>query len=792
MQIHDFLRFREKDGVAFVEQTLYRTTPHTYAEVQDGIERVVASFNKLGLKEGDRVILQGEKTARWAMTFYACVLLRIVVVPIDASFSASFVEKVRAATQAKLVCSDSDLPSWKRLFEGSAAPIELAPPDPKTLLEIIYTSGTTSEPKGVMITHGNLLSNLVPVYKEIQKYRAYARPFHPLGFVHLIPLSHLFGQIMALFIPQMLNGKVIFVDPAPPNVVRAVKNNHASVVTCVPRQIEMLHRNLEKSFEIRPQEVRMKGVPGVLLRWWKYRQVHRAFGWKFWAFISGGAALPVDEEKFWRMLGYTLIQGYGLTETAPSVTITHPLKIVQGSVGQKLPGIEVKIAEDGEVLVRGDNVTPGYYGDDAATQAAFAGDGWLRTGDLGRFDEAGNLVLLGRKKEVIVTAEGLNVYPQDVESVLNHDPRVRESAAVARVEDGRTSVHAVLVLQHGISPAEVPRIVAEANRQLESHQQIRSGSLWHEMELPRTTTGKLKRSAVTAGPTTAVSPQTTEQIVARLLSGVREGEDLRLDQDLGLSSLERVELMAELEQATGTPIDDEVFARAKSLSEIAGLVRDLPVFASDKATTYPAWRWPTWAVVRLIRFMTFYGLIFPLLRTRIKVQATGLENLPADATPLLFVCNHQSILDVVAILKALPARYRMRLAPAMGTGRMKIEMLACGVFFNIYPLPSTSVGLRGAIQHTGEMADRGYSPLVFPEGARTLDGKIQPFRQGVGVIARHVGLPVAPIKLKGAFEVWPIHARGPGKGVISVHFEKPVDFTGADPVKITNTLELMY
>lgn len=786
MQIHDFLGFRAKGKkIAFVEQTLYRTVPHTYAGIQDGIERAAASLRELGVNEGDRVILWGENSARWVMTFYACVLSRVVVVPIDASFSAAFVEKIRAATKAKLVCSDSDAPVWNRLFDAPAQALKTVSPDPKTLLEIIYTSGTTAEPKGVMITHGNLLSNLVPVYNEIQKYKRYAIPFHPLGFVHLIPLSHLFGQIMALFIPQMLDGKVIFTDSAPPNVTRAVKKNRASVVTCVPRQIEMLRKNVEKSFEVTPREVRTRGVPGVLLRWLHYRRVHSGFGWKFWAFISGGAALPVAEERFWRMLGYTLIQGYGLTETAPSVTITHPMKIVQGSVGQKLPGIEVKIAEDGEVLVSGANVTPGYYGDDAATQAAFE-DGWLRTGDLGRFDEAGNLVLLGRKKEVIVTPEGLNVYPQDVEDVLNTDPRIRESAVVAGAEGG--AVHAVLVLHPGITVDEVPRIVSEANTRLESHQQIRSAGVWSEKELPRTSTGKLKRAAIAAGSTTTTAPQTTEQIIAHLLSGVRAGEDLRLDQDLGLSSLERVELMVELEQASGMPIDDAAFSRAKSLAEIADLVRAMPV-SSEKETSYPAWRWPTNAVIRLFRLVSYYGLVFPLLRIRVRVDATGLEHLPADPVPLLFVSNHQSVLDVPVILRALPARYRMRLAPAMGTGRATLEMFSAGVFFNTYPLPSGSVGLRGAIQHTGELVDRGYSPLVFPEGARTPDGKMQPFRQGIGVIAKHVGLPIVPVRITGAFEVWSIHADGPGKGVISVHFSKQLDLSGKDPATITNELE---
>ncbi len=322
-------------------------------------------------------------------------------------------------------------------------------PDPEQLLEIIFTSGTTGEPKGVMITHGNLLANLVPIYEEYQKYKKYAVPFSPLRFIHLIPLSHLFGQVMGLFIPQMLGGTVIYTPITAQPIIQASRKNRASVITCVPQELSLLRKYSTKKFTVRDEEPLKKAsvLTTVLSRWWKYRSIHREFGWKFWAFIVGGATLPPEDEEFWKRLGYVVIQGYGMTETAPSITITHPFKgLKTGFVGKKLPGLEIRIAEDGEILVRGPHVSPGYYENAAATEEVFK-EGWLHTGDLGKFDEDGNLQLLGRKKEVIVTSEGLNVYPDDVERVLNQNPAVAESAVVPKQAGSRSVVHAVLILK---------------------------------------------------------------------------------------------------------------------------------------------------------------------------------------------------------------------------------------------------------------------------------------------------------------------------------------------------------
>ncbi len=226
--------------------------------------------------------------------------------------------------------------------------------------QIIFTSGATAEPKGVVIRHRNVLANIVPVEREVMKYRKYARPFHPLRFLNLLPLSHMFGQSMASSIPPMVRGTVIFTRSFNPHdVVSLIHRRRISVLVCVPKILSVLREHVVRVFP----ETAEPPPPGTSIpgRWWRYRRVHRAFGLKFWAFVVGAAPLPPDIEEFWGRLGFAVIQGYGLTETAPIVTLNHPFKTSKGSVGTPIAGVEVRIAEDGEILVRGENVTSGYF-----------------------------------------------------------------------------------------------------------------------------------------------------------------------------------------------------------------------------------------------------------------------------------------------------------------------------------------------------------------------------------------------------------------------------------------------
>ena len=303
------------------------------------------------------------------------------------------------------------------------------------IAQILFTSGTTAEPRGVVLTHGNFLANLEPLERGIDPYRKYEKWFHPLRFATLVPLSHVFGQFMALFVPPLLGSTVVFEHSAnPAEIVRTVKRERATALIAVPRMLDGLRAGLLRDLEARGEgekfgrESAAANGQKFLRRAWRFRRVHRRFGWKFWTFISGGAALSGETEEFFKRMGYAVVQGYGMTETASLISLNHPFRAAQGSIGKVLPGREFRLAEDGEILVRGENVASGYW--EAGALRPSEGHGWLRTGDVGELDAEGNLRFRGRKKNVIVTPAGLNVYPEDLEAALRKQPGVRDCVVI--------------------------------------------------------------------------------------------------------------------------------------------------------------------------------------------------------------------------------------------------------------------------------------------------------------------------------------------------------------------------
>src|SRR5262249_19435158 len=349
-------------------------------------------------------------------------------------------------------------------------------------------------------------------------------PFHPVRFLNLLPMSHMFGQSMATFVPPMIRGTVVFSHGYSPNeIVHQIKSRRISVLVCVPKVLQVLREHVER---VLPETAAPDMLAGrhFLWRWWHYRRAHRLFGWKFWCVICGAAPLEADLENFWRKLGFLVVQGYGLTETAPIVTLNHPFKASRGSVGTAIGGVTIKIADDGEILVKGDNVTTGYYDPSGSGRAALPSmqDGWFHTGDIGEMDANGRLQIKGRKKEMIATAEGMKVFPEDVERALLAQPGVKDAAVVGLPVEGQERVHAVLILEPG---ADAEMVVGAAMARLEDHQRVWSSSVWPAATFPRTDgTEKLKRheirrwamgeaggASATAAPTTV----TVESVVGR-------------------------------------------------------------------------------------------------------------------------------------------------------------------------------------------------------------------------------------------------------------------------------------
>jgi len=830
-----FQRYRNER--AYGQRRGYRMEWFTYGQVVEMASRFARELEARQIAKGDRVMLWGENSGEWVGAFFGCVLRGAVIVPMDDGASADFAHKVSRQVQAKLlVCSQKHAAlagdSPQDVFPGSslvfenleqtlrhlpASPLSLVRTNSNDVLQVVFTSGTTAEPKGVVITHGNVLANIAPLEQQMQPYLKYERLVHPVRFLNLLPLSHVFGQFLGMFLPPLLGGRVIFQEQFKPSeVISTIRRQRVSVLVSVPRVLQSLNQKIERDLEnqgrLNQFRQRFQASEGkhFLRRWWSFRGIHRQFGWKFWAFISGGAALDGQTEEFWGRLGYAVIQGYGLTETTSLISVNHPFRLGKGSIGKVLSGREVKLAEDGEILVRGGGVAAGYW-DGHGRQNALDDRGWYRTGDIGALDPAGNLYFKGRKKEVMVTPAGMNIYPEDLETALRSQPEVKDCVVVGVEREGNAEPCAVMILRDDTNPELV---VERANRSLAEYQRMRAWLRWPQEDFPRTHTQKPRRNLIreiaaaqlrqpTAGGNAAHSPLSDliQKISGRSVPALRT--DATLDSDLGLSSLDRIELLSALEDRYQVDLSETSFSSVRTVGDIDRMLRGEAV--RRREYHYPVWvlrRPVTW-----IRFLAHYLLLRPAVVLLGWPRIEGRENLRRWSGPLLVISNHLGDVDLGFILTALPARFRHRLAtatggealealrtPPSGTGffkRMYDQIQwALGVsLLNLFPLPREA-GFRQSFAYAGLAVDRGYSVLVFPEGRHTADGKLLPFRAGIGLLSKNLGIPVLPMKIQGLFEVKQAGRKFAPPWEIRVKIGQPMTFAStAPPEQIAQDLE---
>ena len=812
----DFQRLGKEQ--AYAQRVGYRLVRWTYAEVAALAFRFARELTARGIRKGDRVVIWGPNSAAWVAAFFGCANRGVIAVPMDDAASPDFVVRVFQQVLAKLlVCSGGhaqpELPSLffeemqTTLQSRSPQPLDSEKISPDDALQIVFTSGTTAEPKGVVITHGNVLGNVAPLEAQIRPYLKYARFVHPLRFLNLLPLSHVFGQFLGMYMPPLLRGTVFFQETLKPgDIIHTIRRERISVLVAVPRMLQSLKEKIERDLEDSGQLEKFRKQFAVaegkhfLRRWWIFRGIHRQMGWKFWAFISGGAALDHETETFWARLAFAVIQGYGLTETTSIISVNHPFKVGRGSIGKVLAGREVQLAADGEIMVRGSGVASGYWSG-GELRPVSSEEGWYQTGDIGQLDAEGNLFFKGRKKDVIVTPAGMNVYPEDLENALKAQPEVKDSVVVPLAQGGNAEPCTVLILRN--NEADAAPIIDRANQSLAEYQRIRRWIIWPDEDFPRTSTQKPRRAEIadvaqrilSGDPSTAPVGKTA---LANLISQITKrsagdiSESARLDSDLNLSSLDRVELLSALEDRYQVDLSETHFS---AVNTVGDLERMLKGEAPPRAIYhYPAWvqRWPaTW-----VRFLVHYSLLLPSVFVLGWPSIIGRENLRDVKGPVLVVSNHIGDVDVGFILAALPAHLRHNLATAAGGEALealrtppatrnvfarvfdRIEWFFGVSLLNLFPLPRDA-GFRDSFAYAGESVDRGYSVLVFPEGHHTTDGKMRPFRSGVGLLVNDLNIPVVPMRIDGLFAVKQAGRKTARRYEITVKIGAPVSFAPA-------------
>jgi long-chain acyl-CoA synthetase len=822
--------------IACVSRRGFRTLRWSYAQLAELEFRVARELESRNIGKGERVMLWGDNCAEWVAAFFGIMLRGAVAVPMDRIASADFARRVAADVDAKLViCSDSlagqigDRPNLEledlveTLGNHSPAPYSPTVLGREDTAQIVFTSGTTADPRGVVLSHGNILASVDPIEREMPKYRKYERIFHPIRFLEMLPLSHVFGQFMGMFIPPLIGGTVFFQESfKPSDLITTIRRERVSVLVAVPRVVESLKSKVESELGAVLQKYwTVSENEKFLKRWWRFRKIHRQFGWKFWAIISGGAALDQATEEFWRRLGYVVIQGYGLTETSSLISLNHPFKVGRRSVGKVLPGREMKLdPATGEILVRGANVARQYW-QGRQMKPVTGEEGWFRTGDLGATDEDGNLYFKGRSKNVIVTPAGLKVYPEDLEQALRKQPEVRDCVVFGASRGGNAEACAALLLRDAAAPADV---IARANQSLADFQRIRQWFTWPDKDFPRTSTQKPKMDLIrevaeaqlsgrqaAAIPVAVASSGTLGDLlesVARRRVALKPGtrlEDARLEDDLNLSSLDRVELMSAIENRYQVELSDRDFSQATTVADLEELLKKSGPEARQPNYPYARWaqRWPvTW-----MRTLAFQLITLPYIMIMGRPVITGRERLKGFRGPALIVSNHISQIDIGYIMAALPFSMRRRLAAAM-QGEMlrdmryppptgpflrrwldRLDYVLVSAFFNVFSLPQRAK-YRESFRFAGELADKGYNVLIFPEGRRTETGEMSPFRSGIGLLATHLSLPVIPMRIDGLFPLKAAKKHYAAPGTIQVRIGEPLTFdSGANAEEIARKLE---
>jgi long-chain acyl-CoA synthetase len=764
----------------------------------------------------ERIAVFSENRCEWVYAAYGIWAARKVLVPVDHMSSAEEVAYVLDdCTPSAVFCSEKTRPALDRalalcrhrprvlgLEDLAAADLpsgptdEQAPPplvvDEDCLAAIVYTSGTTGDPKGVMLSFGNLLANVVPVADE-GYFTLEARVLLLLPLHHVLPLA---GALMA---PLLAGSTIVFATSlAGPELLATLQRNAVTTIVGVPRFYDLLARALR-------ERIRASGAARALFSLARrlgsrrfsrsvFAAVHRKMGGRLEHLISGGAALDPETARVFDTLGFLVCEGYGMTECSPMISFPRlrDARIKLGSCGQVLRGCEVKI-EDGEVLARGPNVMRGYYGRPEET-AAVLRDGWIRTGDLGRLDDEGYLYVTGRAKEILVLPSGKNVNPLPIEAEL-----AAASAAVKEVAvflDGET-LHALIVVDRELVPAAERgttqewlrrELIAPYNARVAPYKRIARATVLGD-ELPRTRIGKLRRHQLAAIAKTmtrevpAPPAEDEDPAVARLAAFLERQcqrpvrADSRLDDDLGLDSLARVELAVFLERAFGVTVPE---TRLAELATVADLAR----FVAGKRTAGDEGAELSWGEILAPRSpvalphssLLHRALLYAsrvAVRLYFRTRAQGLERLPKG--PFILAPNHQSFFDGLFVIAHMRPRAALRtLFYAKAKHVERLWLSAVARRSNVVVMRAGE-NLLQSLQALAAGLRRGDNVMIFPEGTRSANGILGPFKESYAILARELAVPVVPVVIDGAHRVLPTGRWLPRLlGKISVTYLDPV------------------
>ena len=821
----------------------WKTIP--YKAFADEVSAIASYLITAGLQKGDRVAIVAENRPEWCSAYLSVLTAGGIAVPVDSQLGPGEIQNLLLDSETKIVFHSlmtgaavktaaeklSEVqPSIQlihldgeefRFLSKATEPCGFPECFPEDIASIIYTSGTTGKPKGVMLTHHNFCSDAEALIDA-------GIVNHEDNVLSVLPLHHTYAFMCTFLVPLFLGGSITY--PASlkgPDLLSAIKERGVSILIGVPQLLNLLRNGIMKKISDLPGPLsflllKLHRLSGFLRQQFDintgrfvFASAHRAFGERFRFFGSGGAKLDPAIMKDLEALGFTLLEGYGLTETSPVLTFNPPSRRKPGSAGKPLPSVSMRILNpsdtgEGEIEVKGPMVMKGYYKNPEATADAIR-DGWFRTGDLGRIDRDGYLFITGRSKEVIVLSSGKNIYPEEVEKAYLASPLIKEICILGVESEGVTeSLHAVIVpdfdyaKQAGISNIQeaVKWEINELSGKLPSYMRVTGYSVTKE-PLPRTPLGKLRRFMIkgdisrpapvrekeTAEEERAVKDETVQAIIDALRQFSKDRQkimpDDNLELDLGLDSLSKIELVASLEKTFSLKLPENFLADIHTVRELTEKIRVQTSrgFAAEGAGK-TSWKdilaaGPAEAVrfeksrALLLSMFLVHTLLKFIFRLFFRLEARGVQNIPAGRNFIL-APNHTSYLDGFAVLLSVPfARFRNIYTLGLSdffSGTFKRWFAKLG---NVIPIDSSSY-LNKALQTSAYVLRHGYSLSVFPEGGRSFDGNLMEFKKGVGILAIETGIAVVPVSIEGAFDALPRSAFWPRPRKITVTFGRPL------------------
>ena len=750
-----------------------------------GLLENVDKFSKLyNDKKYEKIAIFSENRVEWIYSFYSGWKNDCIVVPVDFMSSVDDVAYILNDCKPELIFySNGTKDNFAKISEKLDYKIESINFDDVKLLEqnsetdfsinedtettavIIYTSGTTGSPKGVMLSFKNLIANLDGVTKNVPIFTPEKQTLMLLPLHHIFPLA---GTMMA----PLTSGGSIAMSPTmqSDDVKQTLKDNEVNIIVGVPRFYELLYRGIKAKIDSSFLAKNLYKIVNLLgskaIGKIIFKKVHQGLGGHIETFISGGAALNKEVGNFFVTIGLDVLEGFGMTESAPTITFTRPDKIKIGSAGQALPGVTMEI-RDGEVVAKGPNIMKGYYNRPEET-AAVLKDGWLHTGDLGTIDSKGFLRITGRKKEIIVLSNGKNINPVELEIKLEKLSSFVKEAAVLMYEE---KLHAIIVPNfQGFSEKGVKdidkyfkdEILPDFNKELSSYKRISKFTITKD-EIPRTRLSKIQRFKL---PELIDKPEIdrskTEQPDCEEYHAVKTYLESQIDMDvypdhhieydLGLDSLGKLGFLSFIEQTFGVKIDEEKLFHFPSVKEIVDYIKDHKLWHKFESINWTATlkekvnvKLPkSWLMQDLIK-----SLSKRVLKIYFKFKAEGFNKLPES--PFIIAPNHQSHIDGLFISSCMNRSTMKNTFFYAKKKHFNNWFLKAMAKRNNVIIMDINKDLKGSIQKLAEVLKMKKNIIIFPEGTRTKTGEMGEFKKTFAILSKELDVPVVPVAINGAY-----------------------------------------